>query len=163
MATPAIDRSWKVPEPDGDSWRIPLPFSVTGEQAKGLGTFLTEWLKAYEEYSVGDFVTQDVQAGGYESDRGPCYTLDCKAWLAPLDLGVSQTVKLETTPTSMEDVYEIYVTLGRLSGDISNWKRVNRRFLNTLRRQFLIWRTLKSEEREKYLAPVGAAGAGETA
>ena len=45
----------------------------------------------------------------------------------------------------------------RLSGDISNWKRVNRRFLNTLRKQFLIWRTLRAEERERYLVPAWEA------
>jgi hypothetical protein len=44
-----------------------------------------------------------------------------------------------------------------MSGDISNWKRVNRRFLNTLRKQFLIWRTLGHEERERYLEPAQEA------
>jgi hypothetical protein len=51
----------------------------------------------------------------------------------------------------MSDVYDIRLIIDRESGDISNWKRVNRRFLNTLRKQFLIWRTLKQAEREKYL------------
>jgi hypothetical protein len=51
----------------------------------------------------------------------------------------------------MEDVFELTLVIHRLSGDISNWKRVNRRFLNTLRKQFLIWRTLGTEERERYL------------
>ena len=27
---------------------------------------------------------------------------------------------------------------------------INRRFLNTMRKQFLIWRTLRAEERERY-------------
>ncbi len=159
VATPAIDRSWKVPETDGDSWQIPLPFSVTGEQAVGVNSFLGEWFRAYEEYSVGDFVTQDVKADEFDTARGKGYALECKAWLAPFDLGVSQLVRLETTPTAMEDVYDISVTLKRESGDISNWKRVNRRFLNTLRKQFLIWRTLRAEDRDKYLAPAETAQA----
>jgi hypothetical protein len=75
----------------------------------------------------------------------------CRTWLAPFDLGVSQQVALETVPTSMEDVYDVMLTINRESGDISNWKRVNRRFLNTLRKQFLIWRTLRAEERDRYL------------
>lgn len=158
VATPAVDRSWKVPEPEGDEWKIPLPFSVTGEQAKGMNSFLQEWLQAYEEYSVGDFVTQEVVADVFENEYGTSYGLNCKAWLAPFDLGVSQSVRLETTPTAMEDVFEIHVIITRLSGDISNWKRVNRRFLNTLRKQFLIWRTLRAEERDKYITPL-AAGA----
>lgn len=160
VATPAIDRSWKVPEPDGDTWRIPLPFSVTGDQASGLNGFLGEWFKAYEEYSVGDFVTQDVEAEEFPTEKGTGYALTCKAWLAPFDLGVSQGLKLETLPTAMEDVFEIHVILTRMSGDISNWKRVNRRFLNTLRKQFLIWRTLRAEERDRYLS---SGGTGEAA
>ncbi len=207
VATPAIDRTWRTPEPVGDTWRIPLPFMVTGEQAVGLNGFLGEWFRAYEEYSIGDFVTQNVEAreyawtgaveewtgGGEEErtsgrvdekargtgdaavDREPeppvqtpdsepldssstqsprAYQIRLMAWLAPFDLGVSQQVVIDTTPTDMQDVFEIRLTIHRVSGDISNWKRVNRRFLNTLRKQFLIWRTLGAEERERYLADV---------
>ncbi len=54
------------------------------------------------------------------------------AWVAPFDLGVSQKVQLRTVPTDMEDVFEIWLHLERVSGDVSSWRRVNRRFLNTL-------------------------------
>ncbi|MBI3946193.1 MAG: M28 family peptidase [Armatimonadetes bacterium] len=151
VATPAIDRSWKVPDPKGDDWAIPLPFSVTGDQAIALNHFLHEWFSAYEEYSIGDFVTQNVQYGEGEVELGKTYSIELMAWLAPFDLGVSQHVELRTTPTDMEDVYDIMLYVHRESGDVSNWKRVNRRFLNTLRKQFLIWRTLGSDDRERYL------------
>ncbi len=157
VATPAIERSWKVPDPVGDIWQIKLPFAVTGEQAMGVTSFISEWFGAYEEYSVGDFVTQDVKTSLRETDFGDAHRVQCRAWLAPFDLGVSQYVTLETVPTVMEDVYEVQLIINRESGDISNWKRVNRRFLNTLRKQFLIWRTLRAEERDKYLAG-GQAG-----
>jgi hypothetical protein len=152
VATPAIERSWRTPDPVGDHWVIPLPFAVTGDQATGLNGFLSEWFKAYEEYSIGDFVTQNVEAEEYETEQGKAYRIHLQAWLAPFDLGVSQQVTLDTVPTDMEDVFEIRITIDRMSGDISNWKRVNRRFLNTLRKQFLIWRTLGHEERERYFA-----------
>jgi len=165
VATPAIERSWKVPDPVGDVWKIGLPFAVTGEQAKGVSSFITEWFQAYEEYSVGDFVTQDVATMGFAGEHGEGHRVRCRAWLAPFDLGVSQEVILETVPTSMEDVYEVKLTINRESGDISNWKRVNRRFLNTLRKQFLIWRTLRAEERERYLGgqEIAAAPGGASA
>ena len=162
VATPAVDRSWKVPEPNGDNWDIVLPFAVTGEQAKGVNGFLQEWFQAYEEYSIGDFVTQDVKSDEFENEYGRGYGVSCKTWLAPFDLGVSQMVALRTEPTAMDDVFEVKVIINRDSGDVSNWKRVNRRFLNTLRKQFLIWRTMGHVEREKYLKaaadlePVGA-------
>ena len=170
VATPAIERSWRTPDPVGDHWEIPLPFAVTGDQATGLNGFLAEWFKAYEEYSIGDFVTQNVETSEHEWKSGQmeewthreeegdgaaappkAYRIQLMAWLAPFDLGVSQQVVLDTRPTEMEDVFELQLTIHRQSGDISNWKRVNRRFLNTLRKQFLIWRTLGTEERERYL------------
>jgi hypothetical protein len=152
VATPAIERRWKVPDPSGDEWEIPLPFAVTGEQASALNAFMSEWFKAYEEYSIGDFVTQNVQMTEMGSEQGKGYSLTFMCWLAPFDLGVSQRTELRTLPTLMEDVYQIRVLIHRESGDVASWRRVNRRFLNTLRKQFLIWRTLRAEERERYLA-----------
>jgi hypothetical protein len=153
VATPAADRSWRIPDPQGDHWEIPLPFAVTGDQAAGLNSFLGEWFQAYEEYSIGDFVTQGVESSEFEHEYGKAYRIGCMTWLAPFDLGVSQKVAIETLPTDTMDVFEIKLIINRESGDISNWKRVNRRFLNTLRKQFLIWRTLKQADRDRYLNP----------
>lgn len=150
VATPGVERRWQVPEPEGDLWYIRLPFSVTGQQAIALNKFMTEWFDAYEEYSIGDFVTENTEFHEFESEYGKGYRITLMAWLAPFDLGVSQHCTLQTTPTSMEDVYDLDLILRRESGDVSSWKRVNRRFLNTLRKQFLIWRTLRTEERELY-------------
>jgi hypothetical protein len=151
VATPAVDRRWHVPDPVGDTWEIDMPFAVTGEQAVALNAFMSEWFTAYEEYSIGDFVTQDVQTEERPGAHGREYVIRLMTWLAPFDLGVSQRVELRTVPAAMEDVFEIKLTLWRESGDVSSWKRVNRRFLNTLRKQFLIWRTLRAEDRERYL------------
>jgi hypothetical protein len=84
-----------------------------------------------------------VKAGVVDTEFGKSHTISCKTWLAPFDLGVSQMVTLSTEPTAMEDVFEVNLRITRESGDISNWKRVNR--------QFLIWRTMHSDERDKYL------------
>ncbi len=157
VATPAVDRTWKVPEPDGDVWKLSLPFAVAGAQANGINQFLAEWFRAYEEQSVGDFLTQGIATSAETVEGVPAYRLSGRVWLAPFDLGVSQMISLDTVPTDLEDVYEVRLTLTRVSGDVSNWKRVNRRFLNVLRKQFLIWRTLTELQRERYLADAEAA------
>ncbi len=165
VATPAVDRTWKVPEPDGDTWKITLPFAVAGAQATGINQFLAEWFRAYEEQSVGDFLTQGIATSVENADGIQSYRLSGRIWLAPFDLGVSQMISLDTTPTDLEDVYEVHLTLTRVSGDVSNWKRVNRRFLNVIRKQFLIWRTLTDMQRERYLEIAGtpvAPSASET-
>lgn len=151
VATPAIQRTWNVPDPKGDDWRIRLPFAVTGDQAKGVNGFLAEWFSSYEGYSVGDFITEGIYRETFDSEHGEAFRVGCKAWLAPFDLGVSQHITLETVPTDLEDVYDLRLILTRVSGDVSNWKRVNRRFLNTLRKQFLIWRTLSNADRARYM------------
>ncbi|HAZ64088.1 MAG TPA: hypothetical protein DCZ72_10830 [Armatimonadetes bacterium] len=151
VATPGVERRWRVPDPEGDHWVIPLPFSVTGKQAVAMNKFLAEWFNAYEEYSIGDFVTENTQLRAVDGQHGTGYEVSLMAWLAPFDLGVSQHVTLRTKLTDMTDVYEIDIVLDRESGDVSSWMRVNRRFLNTLRKQFLIWRTIPAEEKELYL------------
>lgn len=151
LATPGVERRWQVPEPVGDLWRIRLPFSVSGNQGVALNRFLAEWFQAYEEYSIGDFVTEETRLEEATFEHGKGFRLSLMAWLAPFDLGVSQRVELLTIPSTMEDVYDIDLVIHRESGDVSSWKRVNRRFLNTLRKQFLIWRTLSEEERISYL------------
>src|SRR5262249_34435142 len=94
VATPAIQRSWNVPDPEGDTWNIRLPFAVTGNQARGVNGFLAEWFQSYEGYSVGDFITEGIYRETFDSQYGEAYRVGCKAWLAPFDLGVSQMIKL---------------------------------------------------------------------
>ncbi len=102
-------------------------------------------------------MTQDVSTREEQTEYGSSYVIELMAWVAPFDLGVSQQVRLRTIPTDMEDVFEIRLQLQRVSGDVSSWRRVNRRFLNTLRKQFLIWRTLRAEERDRYLGYAASA------
>jgi len=161
VATPAVERRWQLPAPVGDRLEIALPFAVTGGQAQALNAFMAEWFNGYAEYSVGDFVTEDVQAAREPGPHGMGYCISLRTWLAPFDLGVSQRTELRMVTTEMEDVYEIRLTLYRESGDVSSWLRVNRRFLNTLRRQFLIWRTLSARDRDRYLG-VGLSAAEAT-
>src|SRR5207247_10376986 len=115
VAAPAIERTWRTPDPVGDTWVIPLPFMVTGDQATGLNSFLGEWFRAYEEDSIGDFVTQNVETSEEQTDRGMTYRIGLMAWLAPFDLGVSQQVMLDTLPTDMADVFELILTIHRQS------------------------------------------------
>jgi hypothetical protein len=105
---------------------------------------------------------QDVQLETYEAEHGLAYSLGARIWLAPFDLGVSQYIKLRTAPTEMDEVYSVEMDVVRVSGDISNWKRVNRRFLNVVRRQYLIWRTLPAEEHERYCNLAKSAERGDS-
>jgi hypothetical protein len=152
IAAPAMNEEVFETDPEGDLWDLPLPFSIGAGEAGPLIRFLGEWLKAYEQYTIGDFVTAETVTGLVtDSDpENPTYRVAAVAWLAPYDLGISQKLVLSASPSHVPGVYILDLTLSRLAGDPENWPIVNRRFLANLRKQFLTWRTLGPEHREKY-------------
>jgi hypothetical protein len=153
IAAPAMAEQALESEPEGDDWTIPLPFSVPATEAGPLVAFLADWLKAYEEYTIGSFVTAETEL---LAPVEGVYRAEATAWLAPYDLGVSQKVAIIAGPSAVPDTYELTLRLARLAGEPRNWTKLNGRFLTSLRRQFLAWRTLTEEERARFEASTAA-------
>ena len=149
MAVPDIERKWKLPEPEGDVWHFNLPFTVLSEEALGLNVFMRDYFEAHADESASDFYTDQVAFSEAEEDS---YQIGMMVWLAPYDLGVSQAIQFVTSPVGgeEEDLYKITLEVHRESGEIASWKRVNRRFLNLLRKQLLIWRTFSVDIRAEF-------------
>ena len=149
MAVPDIERKWKLPEPEGDVWHFNLPFTVLAEEALGLNVFMRDYFEAHADESASDFYTDQVAFSEADEDS---YQIGMMVWLAPYDLGVSQSIKFVTSPVGgeEEDLYKITLEVHRESGEIASWKRVNRRFLNLLRKQLLIWRTFSVDIRAEF-------------
>lgn len=150
QAVPDVSRRWKFPEPQGDNWYFDFPFTVGGAEALGLYSYLATVFESYGEGSIGDFVAEGVTLSAGGDPKQPTYIITMKCWLAPYDLGISQRVKLEAVPTGEFGIYEVKVTLTRESGDVASWRRINRGFLNLLRKRFLVWRTLAPELKHEY-------------
>jgi hypothetical protein len=147
IAAPALNEEAFNVEPKGDRWSIDLPFNISAAEASPLIEFLGEWFSAYEEYTIGTFVTANTGIASPAPDHFSCHT---KIWLAPYDLGVSQQVSITASPTPYPNVYSLRLEILRLEGEPSNWVTVNRRFLTEIRKQFLTWRTLTDEQRDLY-------------
>lgn len=150
MAVPDVARRWRLPDPLGDRWQFEFPFTVGGGDVFGLSVFLSDYFAAHVGESMGAFYTDGSVFGARESPHGESYTIDTTTWLAPYDLGVSQRVRFEAVPTGEHNFYGLSLTIDRLSGDRASWRRVNQGFVNGLRKQFLIWRTVPAEDRERY-------------
>jgi cell division protein FtsX len=150
IAAPAHSEEAFESEPDGDEWSLPLPFSVGESEAAPLVMFLGEWLQSYEEYAIGDFVTSGTEVRQAVEGGGMTSSAVATAWLAPFDLGVSQYLEIRAFPSPAPEIYQLELRLRRLGGEPDNWVTVNRRFLDSLRRQFLTWRTLEPEQRAAY-------------
>ena len=152
IAVPAIERKWRLPEPVGDEMRMRLPFMLTGGDALACNAFLKEFFDAYVDFTGGEFYTDRVDLLRLDTDKGPGLMLKLRVWLAPYDLGVSQDFELLTRPTGEGEIYELELVLRRLSGDLSSWRKTNWIFVNLLRKQFLIWRTIPYAEKRRYEA-----------
>ena len=150
MAVPDIERKWKLPEPDGDIWHFNLPFTVLAEESLGLNIFMRDYFDAHADESASDFYTDNVTFSTKTEEDS--YEIGMMVWLAPYDLGVSQSIQFVTSPVGgeEEDLYKITLDVHRESGEIASWKRVNRRFLNLLRKQLLIWRTFSVDIRGEF-------------
>jgi hypothetical protein len=155
IATPSGDGDWSAESPKGDLWSIVLPFTVSKAHASALSLFYAEWLRAYEDYNIGEFVTENVRTTSAAGE----YRTSAKCWLAPFDLGVQQEMSLVFSATDMADVFSITLEMDRLSGDPENWESLNRRFLRALRKQFLVWRTLSPDEKLPYIQGTNAGPA----
>ena len=74
--------------------------------------------------------------------------LRAKVWLAPFDFGIMQHVVIDFTPAKEESGFlTIQVKLVRRSGEANAWGRVNKAFINELRKQLLVWRSLDNATR----------------
>ena len=153
MAVPDVTRRWKIPPPDGDDWTFDFPFTVGGKEVSGLYVFFRYYFASFEEQSVGRFYTSSTELSSFaDTDGAKGYRLCMRAWLSPYDLGVSQDVELRAVPTGVAGVYSIQLRIQRLSGQANTWVRINRGFLNEIRKQFLLWRTITPESKAEYTA-----------
>jgi hypothetical protein len=89
------------------------------------------------------------------------YHIAMRTWLAPFDMGVSQDSDIVLLPSKEQGLYELQLRLERESGEISAWKRTNRGFISDLRKQLLLWRTIKPEDQREYVLRGRAHVSGE--
>ena len=151
MAVPDVTRRWVFPEPDGDDWRFDFPFTLGAVEALGVYTYLARSFESFGESSIGRFVTGNVRFTAEDMRGKPEYQIDMTIWLAPYDLGISQEVRMMAVPAGEHDIYKIEVHIHRLSGDVASWQRVNRGFLNDIRKMFLVWKTSPPEAKAAFM------------
>ena len=155
-AVPDVTRQWSFPPAEGDYWFFEFPFTVGQADVVGLYAYLAKVLESYGAGSTGEFVAQDVHLEGMteKNDSGveeDVFRLAFRTWLAPYDLGISQDVRMDAKPTIDEGIFKIDMMIHRLSGDVASWQRINRGFMNVMRKRFLVWRTIPPMLKEQYM------------
>jgi len=154
IVTPSLERRWKIStKPVRDLWQIPLPFFASDEkEAEGIIGFIKEFMEAHGNPDASDFYITSLSLIEGKTDKGsPLKSLVAETRLFPYDAGVTQTFTLLLYETE-KSRWQISITLKRTGGNRRLWKDLNKNFLDVMRRQFLLWRTLSREERKKYRA-----------
>jgi len=162
IAIPDVNRSWRLPDAKQNVMEIALPFLVKfGEQAS-CGGFLLTHFRGHADISHGLFSTGDLDfsfgqpamAPGSHGEIGSAdgyLQLRAKIWLAPFDFGIMQHVVIDFTPAKEDSGFlTIQVRLVRRSGEANAWGRVNKAFINELRKQLLVWRSLDNVTRYEF-------------
>lgn len=146
-ANPGVLRSWKLPEPEGDIFNIIFPFTVSGYDISGVVGYLKEHFNNFSDTGLGNFMATNTKLLKKENGQLGIYT---ELALAPFDLGVTQKFELWSNPSEIPGIDEVTIEIKRVSGQPKDWQRLNKILLDSLRKQFLIWRSLASETMESY-------------
>ena len=144
LSVPDETRKLKLPKPDGDHWTFDFPFTVSKVEAVALNMFLFDYFKAHDEDSIGRFCADKIDLKIKEDSEEEIYVMSSVVWIAPLDMGISQWVRIETmsAPDDPEvDVMRFFID--RASGEVDTWRRMNTGFLKDIRKQLLIWRLVE--------------------
>ncbi|MCX8180006.1 MAG: hypothetical protein N3E41_01305, partial [Thermofilaceae archaeon] len=153
LITPSLERKWRPPtKPRGEAWEIPLPMSVPSEvEAKGVLAYLYEYYSGAGAVKEGVHVVRELSVPDYAS-RNMAMTVA----LAPLEAGIQQRVVVEAIFERGGNRYVFVTHLKRLSGAERPWIDGNYKFIDDLRKQLLMWSSLPSEERKRYIGKVSA-------
>jgi hypothetical protein len=168
IAIPDVNRAWKLPETKGNAMEVMLPVQLKYEEYRGVGGYVFRYLLEHQNVSHGLFSTGDISIASicpilhgagdrtHECSDDSCCTSLClnfkaRVWLAPFDFGITQKVDVQFCPAPDEPEFlGIKVNLEREAGEANAWRRINKAFLNQMRKQLLMWRSLEKEAQAEY-------------
>lgn len=158
IAIPDVEKSWELAKAKGDTLDIELPFLIKTSEIQSVSGYLYQFLKAHQEISQGIFSVDNLELSSDKkhtvssklSDKNNL-KINFTAWLAPFDLGVMQDISIVFHPSQYYKKHqEIRMNIRRESGERNTWWRINKRFVNLMRKQLLIWRSMDRDEKEEY-------------
>jgi len=144
IAIPDVEKSWEMTLAKGNQLDIELPFLIKAQELSSVFGYLYELFDTHRAVSHGIF-----SVGRLKMDTR--HTINFTAWLAPFDLGIMQQVTFNIKKSSyFKNYMEIDMTIAREAGEHNTWWRVNKRFVNLIRKQLLIWRSMDDSEKQTY-------------
>ena len=148
LVTPSLERRWTPPtKPIGDAWDIPLPFTVGSEEEVNKQIeFIKEFLRGHELTDAPVFSVKRYGDEQLTKDGTIIKRINVEMNLAPYDTGISQYASISWIKKPEEKVWEVILTLNRISGLTEDWTRTALNFIDEVRKQFLLWKSLPKKK-----------------
>ena len=153
IATPSLERRWKLEAPKGNLWEIRLPILVSEQEMKGFLTFMRDFFQtrsgdASKLYNLKRAELGTIALSGGAQEPSLNLSID----LLPPEVGISQDMVIAGVWDTQRTSYMVHILIERRSGTPTDWVRRNTPLIGTLRKHFLLWKTMSPEEKEVYLA-----------
>ncbi len=152
MALPSLRRKWEFPtKPKGDEWIIPLPFKITSyRELLGAYMYVYEYISGFTSPDIGSFVVEKIGLEEKSIDNVKAIILGGEVRLKPWHAGVKQVFQIRALENKPGE-WDISIYLKRLSGNTRIWVKSNKVFIDSLRKQLLLWRTLYIDDKKEYI------------
>ncbi|MEM2930595.1 MAG: ABC transporter permease, partial [Thermoproteota archaeon] len=150
FVTPSLERVWRPPtKPKGNTWDIPLPIAMeTEEEAVGMVAFITEYLKSYGSEATSFMVEKLTHEKNVEEGKN-VYLSRAIIRLRPYETGLSEEMVFKAS--RVKNRYVVTLTANLISGPRVLWVGSHLRVVDTVRKTMLVWKSLTSDERNKFL------------
>jgi len=152
VITPSLERKWRMPtKPVGNTWTIPLPFTFTDQnEVKAFIEYMEEYFGAFTVDTGEQFVVRDIKKSIKD------LVLNATIALGPTEARLTQSLNL--TVLEQENRFTCSLEIEKLGGLRDVWISANYAFVDTIRKQFLIWRALSEDQKAKYIKRALAGG-----
>jgi hypothetical protein len=152
LAAPAETMTRERESSEGDQIELDLPFVFNRRDRIAIIPYFVDWFENFGEGSSGEFFCSPPEVGARAEGEGHAAPfVRSTTWLKPYDLGVSQEVEVIVRHDEESGDNIATAVMTRKSGDRESWERCCYAFIGLLRKRFLTWRAVGSEDREYLL------------
>ncbi|MEM0171515.1 MAG: hypothetical protein QXV57_03035, partial [Thermoproteota archaeon] len=135
-------------KPSKDNWEVPMPVSfITYEEALGILEYLREFYEGAGAVRPISIV-RAMQPLDYRNNQ-----IKITFSIAPYEANVTQDVTFKVTEleSKEEKKYSLTLFINKLTGPQDVWINSNYWFIDDVRKQLLLWRSLPPEERQRLI------------
>jgi ABC-type lipoprotein release transport system permease subunit len=156
MVNPSLERVWRIESaPVGDNWRIALPFLASDpKEVIGILQFAREFLSHHRGERTGAFA---LEADPHFDRMQQTPVLRGMVWLSPFERNLVQQIAIVPRHDAEKNRYHFDLESTRVSGPDYLWRKANHAFVDGLRKQMLIWRSLDDALVAEYVSAGSAS------